>query len=156
MNEMIHYSVIDKLSRQARVSYEDAKEALEMTEWDQLDAYVWLEARGKIGTLTEEECCAQAEAMAREKETPQAAQSTAPQEKEDEEGLVPRLLRMGRENRLVARLKGEKVRSISIWGMLFVLFIFRKLALIVFLVSLCLGVKFAFEGPNIRARRPQH
>lgn len=142
---MVHYSVIEKLRKQARVSYEDAKEALEMTEWDVLDAYVWLEARGKVGTVEWEEAA---------EEKVQAAPA-AEEKVQDDENLITRLLRMGRENRLVARSKRGRVGSLSIWGLVFVVLFFRKFAFFMFLFSLLMQVKYSFEGPDIKKTNTQ-
>lgn len=148
---MVHYSVIEKLRKQAGVSYEDAKEALEMTEWDVLDAYVWLEARGKIGTEPQAEETVHTEDPV---QTEGTVHETAENVQQDE-NLISRLLRMGRENRLVALNRNGRMGSISLWGLLFVVLFFRKFALILFLFSLCMQVKYTFEGPDIKKTRPQ-
>ena len=82
---MINLSLIDKLQKQANVSFEDAKEALEMTEWDVLDAYVWLQARGKIDSLPMESEPRVNEKKEEEKnmESNQNTMNTARQEEED-------------------------------------------------------------------------
>ena len=51
---MMHISTIEQLQKRANVSFDEAREALEMTEWNLLDAYVWLEARGKLDSLPTE------------------------------------------------------------------------------------------------------
>lgn len=45
---MDHFELVEKLSQKANVSYEDAKGALEVCEWDLLDALVYLEKQGKV------------------------------------------------------------------------------------------------------------
>ena len=45
---MDHYEMVEKLRQKANVSYEEAKAALEKTEWDILDALVLLENEGKV------------------------------------------------------------------------------------------------------------
>ena len=40
--------LIEKLKDKANISYEDAKEALENSDWDILDAMIYLEKKGKI------------------------------------------------------------------------------------------------------------
>ena len=45
---MDHFEMVEKLRQKAHVSYEEAKAALESTEWDLLDALVHLESQGKI------------------------------------------------------------------------------------------------------------
>ena len=42
---------VDKLRERANVSYEEAKEALEASNWDLLDAMVYLEKHGKQSLL---------------------------------------------------------------------------------------------------------
>ncbi len=39
---------VEKLRQRANVSYEEAKEALEASGWDLLDAMVYLEKQGKV------------------------------------------------------------------------------------------------------------
>lgn len=45
---MDHFEMVEKLRQKANVSYEEAKGALESSEWDLLDALVMLENQGKI------------------------------------------------------------------------------------------------------------
>ena len=45
---MDHFEMVEKLRQKANVSYEEAKTALENSEWDLLDALVYLESQGKI------------------------------------------------------------------------------------------------------------
>ena len=44
---MDHFEMTEKLRERAQVSYEEAKEALELNEWDMLEAIVYLEREGK-------------------------------------------------------------------------------------------------------------
>lgn len=150
---MVHYSVIEKLRKQAQVSYEDAKEALEMTEWDVLDAYVWLEAKGKIGSMPWEEDRAQQENNEEKKEETVEeirVEGTVEEKETADDNLICRLWRMGWDNRLVARNKNGRVGSLSIWGLLFSALIFRKFMLILFLLSLVMQVKYSLEGPDMK------
>lgn len=45
---MDHFEMVEKLRERTGVSYEDAKAALEASDWDLLDAIVVLESEGKI------------------------------------------------------------------------------------------------------------
>ena len=45
---MEHFEMVEKLRQKANVSYEEAKAALEASEWDLLDALVYLESQGKV------------------------------------------------------------------------------------------------------------
>ena len=45
---MDHFEMVEKLRTKANVSYEEAKAALEASDWDILDALVLLESEGKV------------------------------------------------------------------------------------------------------------
>ena len=45
---MENHKFVDKLKNEANISYEEAKIALEKSNWDILDAFVYLEEKGKI------------------------------------------------------------------------------------------------------------
>ena len=45
---MEHFEMVEKLRQKANVSYEEAKTALEASDWDLLDALVYLESQGKV------------------------------------------------------------------------------------------------------------
>lgn len=144
---MINLSLIDKLQKQANVSFEDAKEALEMTEWDVLDAYVWLQAQGRIDSLPmESEPVMNEKKEEKNMENNQNTVNTA----EEDLGFFGNILRMLRQNRLVARASRGRVWSISLLGMVFVLLFFRKFFFVAFIISLLLQVKYTIEGPDAK------
>lgn len=45
---MENHKLIDKLKNETNISYEEAKIALEQSDWDILDAFVYLEEKGKV------------------------------------------------------------------------------------------------------------
>lgn len=45
---MDHFEMTEKLCERAQVSYEEAKEALELNEWDMLEAIIFLEREKKL------------------------------------------------------------------------------------------------------------
>ena len=47
-NKMDHLEKAEKLRKHADVSYEEAKKALEESDWDILDALILLESQGKV------------------------------------------------------------------------------------------------------------
>ncbi len=50
---MDHFEMVEKLRTKANVSYEEAKAALEKSDWDILDALVLLESEGKVNGAPE-------------------------------------------------------------------------------------------------------
>lgn len=147
---MMHISTIEQLQKQANVSFEEAKEALEMTEWNLLDAYVWLEARGKLdkmpteGEKEEERKAEEAEAMESSTQGQQAGSAAG--------GFISNLLRMFRENRLVARGGQGRIWSISLLALVLGVIFLRKFAFIAFLLALVMQVKFSIEGPDTKKK----
>ena len=147
---MVHLSLIEKLQKQANVSYDVAKEALEMTEWDILDAYVWLQAQGKMDSLPMENEENEQKEEEKNMENHQETVNTPAQE--NELGFFGNIFRMLRENRLVARASRGRVWSISLLGLVFVLLFLRKFTFIAFIISLVLQVKYSIEGPDARKK----
>ena len=45
---MEKYKLIDKLQNETNISYEEAKSALEKSNWDILDAMLYLEEKGRV------------------------------------------------------------------------------------------------------------
>ena len=45
---MESHKLVDKLKNETNISYEEAKIALEKSNWDILDAFVYLEEKGKV------------------------------------------------------------------------------------------------------------
>lgn len=45
---MEDHKLIDKLKNETNISYEEAKIAIEKSNWDILDAFVYLEENGKV------------------------------------------------------------------------------------------------------------
>ena len=50
---MDHYEMVESLRAKANVTYEEAKAALEASDWDMLDALVLLESEGKVNGAPE-------------------------------------------------------------------------------------------------------
>ena len=50
---MERIEMVEKLMSKANVGYEEAQQALESTNWDLLDAMVYLERQGKVKTSQE-------------------------------------------------------------------------------------------------------
>ena len=50
---MDHYEMVETLRAKANVTYEEAKAALEASDWDMLDALVLLESEGKVNGAPE-------------------------------------------------------------------------------------------------------
>lgn len=67
---MDHFEMVEKLRQKANVSYEEAKAALENSDWDLLDALVYLESQGKINAHQGESYTTRKEETPRQAEEP--------------------------------------------------------------------------------------
>jgi len=145
---MTHYEMVELLRTKASVSYEEAKEALEKTNWDLLDAMVLLERQGKV-------------------KSGGAAFTTGSKEEAEEEGAkghkevdfkgglrrlfcwLRKMIGIGNVNHLVVSRGGEEMISLPVTVCVLLLLIAFWLVVILFVVGLFTGFRYAFRGPNL-------
>ena len=144
---MDHFEMVEKLRTKANVSYEEAKAALEKTDWDVLDALVLLESEGKV------------------KDGRPAPEFTT-QEKEDKKFYVDvkpevkagfskfwawakGLFQKGNSNHFVITRKGEELIAMPITVLALLMLCFWPFSLIVLFVGLFLGARYSFRGPDV-------
>jgi hypothetical protein len=161
---MDHFEMVEKLRTKANVSYEEAKAALEKTDWDMLDALVLLESEGKVNGA------------------PEAKEYTTQEKKEynwnTKNGEVrvtfssamsklwawiKKMFQKGNANYLVISRRNRSLPSqpleelISVPLTLLVLVIFFLWHYIIFgivlvFLSVVLGARYSFRGPDINGR----
>ena len=112
---MDHFEMVEKLRQAANVSYEEAKDALEKSNWDLLDAMVSLEKNGKIrkdaGYQEEFKTKTEEESNKEDREARTARQ------KEAVNGFfqgIGRFIQAGNEIFLDIRYKGEPLVSLPL------------------------------------------
>lgn len=142
---MTHFEMVEKLCEKANVTYEEAKTALEATNWDLLDAVVLLEQEGKV-----------------KKSSSHHSTQSEPIEEEEPPKAVPlrrrfrqlgqlflKLLRIGNENHLVVSYKGNMVFSLPV-TVVAILLIFSCMGVLLAMgISLFFGVRYAFKGEQL-------
>ena len=145
--KMDHFEMVEKLRQKANVTYEEAKDALESSDWDILDALVLLESEGKVKS-------AQQEYSTQEKEESKFyVEVTKPQASE---GLskawawIKRMFQKGNANQFVIRRHGEELISMPITVLVLLMICFWPFSLIVLFVGLFLGARYSFQGPDVR------
>ncbi len=145
---MDHFEMVEKLRTKANVSYEEAKAALEKTDWDVLDALVLLEGEGKVTDG-------------------QPAAEYTTQDKGDKkfyvdvksadvkEGFgkfwnwIKNLFTKGNSNQFVITRKGEELIAMPITVLVLLMICFWPFSMIVLFVGLFLGARYSFRGPNV-------
>lgn len=153
---MDHMEMVEKLRAKANVSYEEARQALEQNDWDMLDALVMLEGQGKVkGAEEKKEYTTQ--------ETADRSFFIRPDAAQVKSGFarvwdwVKQMVRKGNANQLVVSRKGEEMIALPITVAVLILIFLRVphalLPMLVLLfISLCLGVRYSFRGPDIGAK----
>ena len=144
---MDHYEMVEKLREKANVSYEEAKAALEASDWDILDALVLLEGEGKVKD---------GDAPAPEFTTQEKKVEKAPvQENGFKDGmsklwdLVKKLFQKGNANQFVISRKDKEAFSMPITVLVILTIALWPWSLIALVVGLVCGARYSFRGPDI-------
>ena len=147
---MDHFEMVEKLRAKANVSYEEAKAALEASDWDMLDALVLLESEGKV------------------KDAPENKEYTTQETKEYSWNTgsgevkvtfssalsklwdwIRKLFQKGNANQFVITRKGDELIAMPITVLALLLICFWPFSLVILFVGLFLGARYSFRGPDI-------
>ncbi len=143
---MDHYEMVEKLRDKANVSYEEAKAALEASDWDLLDALVYLENKGRI--RREEE----SSYTTRHEPKPQRTR----EEKENAKGVIARLLGaaarlINRGNKIVFEVsrKGKIVLELPLTVVVLLMIVGFWFLVWALLIGLFFGLRYNVRGEGI-------
>ncbi len=134
--------LVEKLVEKTGVSYAQAKEALEQTDWDILEALILLESQGKINR--------QSAAYSTRKEEEPEKEEQPPEKNASRFGAFLRdLIDKGNKNCLEVHRSGELVLSVPV-NVCILLFLFCFwVVLPVMLVSLFFDCRYSFSGTEL-------
>lgn len=147
---MTNFEMVELLRQKANISYEEAKTALELANWDLLDAMLVLEREGKVSGNG-------------------GSYSTKDEEVKDDEckqkkhnggeGLrgtlrwlgnaLAKLIRIGNENFLVVCHKGKELFALPMTVCAVLLMCSVGTVLFALAVGLFCGLRYSFRGPNL-------
>lgn len=145
---MERIEMVEKLMSKANVGYEEAQQALESTNWDLLDAMVYLERQGKVKTSQENKSIVLVKESSEDK-------------KEKKQGgvgamfgrvcrFVKNLIKKGNENYFEINKEGEKPIKISLTISTLLLIIAFSPVVVLLIVGLFLGYKYSLTGPDMK------
>ena len=150
---MDHFEMVEKLRAKANVSYEEAKAALEASDWDMLDALVLLESEGKVKDSQP------AKEYTTQEKKEYTWESKNGQVKMDvSSGLsklwdwVKKMFQKGNANQFVITRKDEELIAMPITVLVLLLLCFWPFSLVVLFVGLFLGARYSFRGPDINSK----
>ena len=139
---MDHYEMVETLRAKANVTYEEAKAALENSDWDMLDALVLLESEGKVNGAPEFTT----------KEKTDEAQQTIRNGKGSLSKLgawIRKMITLGNQNQFVISRKGEEMVAMPLTVMALLMILVWPFSLIVLFAGFFLGTRYSFRGPDI-------
>ncbi len=141
---------VEKLKERANVTYEEAKEALEASNWDLLDAMVYLEKMGKTEAPRQETY-----STSYEEQSQYVSVKDKVKEKKKNDSpfvqagkLVRLLLKKSRENFFCVSRKGEEILKIPVLLLICVLLIAWHITLIALIAGLFFDCTYSFCGKD--------
>jgi len=141
---MDHYEMVENLRAKANVTYEEAKAALEASDWDMLDALVQLESEGKVNQSVPEFTTKEKE------ETRSAARKGEVKGNLSKLGAwIRKMFTLGNSNHFVINRKGNELVSMPITVMALLTVLVWPFSMIMLFVGLLLGTRYSFRGPDI-------
>ena len=144
---MDQFEKVEKLRERASVTYEEAKNALEESGWDLLDAMVLLEKKGK----TEGPKRSNFSTSYEQQDEYISVKKTVEEKQKKGRGLgdlFRSFIRVCRDNFLSVSRKDEEVIRIPVSLLVLILLFFWKFAIPVMIVGLFLGFRYGFEGKD--------
>ena len=141
---MDHYEMVETLRAKANVTYEEAKAALEASDWDMLDALVLLESEGKVNGAPE--------FTTKEKtdETCRSAHKCEVRGNLSKLGAwIRKMITLGNQNQFVISRKGSELVAMPLTVMALLMVLVWPFSLIVLFAGFFLGTRYAFRGPDI-------
>ena len=141
---MDHFEMVENLRTKANVTYEEAKAALEASDWDMLDALVLLESEGKVNGAPEFTTKEKAD------ETRRSARSCDVKGNLSKlGGWIRKMFALGNKNQFVISRKGSELVAMPITVMALLMVLVWPFSLIVLFAGFFLGTRYAFRGPDI-------
>ena len=143
---MDRIELVERLREKTGVSYEEAKAALETSEWDLLDAVVLLEKEGKVQSTSysTKQTSAGGESQSEEK-----AQKSKGDGFEAFMAWVGRVVHKGNTNSLVIQRHGERKFSLPVTAFVLLLVFAFPVTIPLMVVSLFFGYHYRFTGPDL-------
>lgn len=144
---MDHYEMVEKLRQKANVTYEEAKDALESSDWDMLDALVLLESEGKVRP---DESASGYTTKPKPEPQPEKHWNMEWSEGAKRFGrMLCRLFQKGNSNSFIISRKGSELVSMPVTVLVLLVIMGWPFSLIVLVAGLFIGLQYSFRGPDV-------
>ncbi len=138
---MDRFEMTEKLREKANVTYEEAKAALEASDWDLLEAIVHLENQGRVDAP-------KAKTHTREETTRKKEEGNMSNILQNITNFVSGLVEKGNRNALEVHRNGKIVLTLPLTVLVLLMLIFW-ITIPVLIVSLFFGCRYRFSGRDI-------
>ena len=146
---MEQFEMVEKLRERADVSYEEAKEALEKSNWDVLDAMIYLEKNGKTKAPGKESYSTQEEPPVFE--IPEQDKTNGFSDNMKRFGKwCMKMIDIGNRNQFAVQKDGEEKFAIPVTLLVVLLLFAFWVVLPLMIVGLFFDLRYHFVGPDIR------
>ena len=142
---MDHFELVEKLRERANVSYEDAKRALEASNWDLLDAMVLLENEGRIQSEENPAFTTRREPRPQHVYTDDSARGIL---RRLVDMLVLLINRASKIDIIVSRY-GKTVMALPLIAVILLVLFAPWMTIPIMLIALFFGFRYAFRGEGI-------
>jgi len=146
---MDHIEMVENLRNKTNVSYSDAKEALEKSNWDMLDAMIILENNGK----TEKGTSTASSTEKNENDKYEVVAATASLKNDYTKraiggihGLILKIAKILTGNSLIVRRKGENIVKMPLILLALLCCACVRFILVIILAGLFIGCSYYIEG----------
>lgn len=146
---MDNFEKVEKLRERADVSYEEAKEALESSNWDILDAMIYLEKNGKVNGPEESSYRTQAENIKIDIEDKEPKGGVKSAFKRFGDWCV-KWITKGNNNSFCVERHDKEVLRMPITLLVILILCSASTAFWVLLICLFFNFRYRFDGPDIR------
>ncbi len=145
---MDEFEKVEKLRSRANVSYEEAKEALNATNGDLLDAMIYLEKQGKTTSYSEEKTTRAEDNLLPSVPSKASEKKDHSQTKANIKNFFKRAWEMCLNNDFVLSRKDSEVVRIPVIVFVAVLLLTFHILLPAMIISLFFGCRYRFEGKD--------
>ena len=142
---MDYFELVEKLRERANVSYEDAKRALEASNWDLLDAMVLLENEGRIQSEENPAFTTRREPRPQHVYTDDSARGIL---RRLVDVLVSLINRASKIDVVVSRY-GKTVMTLPLIAVILLVLFAPWMTIPIMLIALFFGFRYAFRGEGI-------
>lgn len=152
---MDEFEKVEKLRQRANISYEEAKEALEKSQGDLLDAMIYLEGQGKISADEQTSRSTTYEGQTDLVDVRDTVEKEDKKNKKSERTLGQKIKYLChliwikiRENKFLVERKGEKIVTLPVWVLLLALLVSFWTVGVVLIVGLFFECRYEIAGPD--------